>query len=101
MAINSAGDLIAQPRTFEERENVAAACVRDLRISIPCLVDDIEDTAARAYLAFPDRLFIVGLDGRIAFTGEQGPFGFKVKPMKKALLRELTRIGALEPSAAK
>jgi hypothetical protein len=43
---------------------------------MPCVVDDMDDTADNAYAAWPERLFVVGADGRIAYAGGQGPFGF-------------------------
>ena len=37
----------------------------------------MDNTAARAYKAWPDRLYVIGLDGRIALAGARGPWGFK------------------------
>jgi hypothetical protein len=54
-------------------------------LKIPQLVDDMQDTVGKAYNALPDRLFIVGEDGKIAYRGERGPRGFKVAELEKAL----------------
>lgn len=43
---------------------------------MPCVVDDMNDSAERAYAAWPERLYVVGTDGRIAYAGRMGPFGF-------------------------
>lgn len=76
---------IAQPKTFTRREEVAASCSSALKLSIPLLVDDMEDTVSKAYNAHPDRLFILGANGKIAYRGDRGPRGFKVDEMEKAL----------------
>lgn len=68
---------IADPKSHEERSELAAKTCSLLKISLPCLVDSMNDTANKAYAAWPDRLCIVGKDGRIALMGEQGPKGFK------------------------
>lgn len=65
---------------------MATTCGKALKLDIPVLVDDMNDTAAKAYAAMPDRLFIIGADGKIAYAGERGPRGFKVDEMEKALM---------------
>ena len=80
---------IEQPKTFAERTEVAHSCSSALSLTLPMLVDDMENTVAKAYNAFPDRLFILGADGRIAYRGDRGPRGFKVDEMEKALQKLL------------
>ena len=89
------------PETVFERFQIASTCVADLDISIPCLIDDMENTAARAYKAHPDRLYVVGKDGRIAYHGGPGPFGFTPHQMEEYLLKELERIGVRPPGSGK
>ncbi len=54
----------------------------------------MENTAARAYGGWPDRLYIVDKDGKIAFHGAPGPWGFKPEDMEMALIAELKKIGS-------
>ena len=89
---------VKDPESIFERFQVASTCVRDLDISIPCLIDDMENTAARAYKSHPDRLDVVGKDGKIAYHGGPGPMGFKPAHMEQALRFELAKIGAIAPS---
>jgi hypothetical protein len=89
--INKKLTYVKDPTTFFERARVANTCVTDLDISIPCLVDDMENTAAREYKGWPDRLYIVGKDGNIAYTGGPGPFGFLPAEMEEALKAELAK----------
>lgn len=76
---------IAQPRTFSERQKVGSACSSKLSLTIPMLVDDMDDSVARAYNALPDRLFLIDADAKIAYRGDRGPRGFKVDELEKAL----------------
>jgi hypothetical protein len=64
---------------------VARQCCGALELTLPQLVDDLQDTVAKAYNALPDRLFILGADGRVAYRGARGPRGFKVEEMERAL----------------
>ncbi len=60
-----------------------------IELTMPQLVDDMKDTVAQAYNAMPDRLFILGADGKIAYRGARGPRGFKVTEMEQALQKLL------------
>jgi hypothetical protein len=35
---------------------------------------------------WPDRLYVIARDGRIAYKSDPGPFGFKPADMERALL---------------
>ena len=81
---------IEQPETFEERVAVARTCMDDLKLSIPAVVDGIDDKVSKDYAGFPDRLYIVDKEGKIAYRGDRGPRGFKPFMMEKTL-KELLR----------
>ena len=80
---------VYDPTTEEERAEVAQACAIALDIEMTVLVDGIDDTVASAYGALPDRLYLVGSDGRIAFQGEKGPRGFVPEDLEAAIRQEL------------
>jgi hypothetical protein len=40
------------------------------------VVDEMDDRVAAAYAAWPERLYVVDKQGRIAYAGGQGPFEF-------------------------
>jgi hypothetical protein len=72
-----AGIAVAQPKTNEERCDVASKCCAALHMTIPLVVDDIDDHVGHAYSGMPDRLYLVDRDGKVAYKGGRGPFGFK------------------------
>jgi Iodothyronine deiodinase len=56
-----------------------------LGIEFPALVDRIENSIEIAYTGWPDRLYVIDKDGRIAFKSAAGPFGFKTDQLANAL----------------
>ena len=80
---------INEPRTFAERLGVAQTCRRDLGLQLPMLIDDIQNGTDAAYSGWPDRLFLVGTDGKIAFRGDRGPRGFQPDELEAAIKKTL------------
>jgi hypothetical protein len=70
-----AGISIKEPTSPAERQQVADQACKELKLRWPCLVDDMANSADRAYAAWPTRLYIVDNDGRIAVAGGLGPRG--------------------------
>ena len=83
------GVAVHEPKTEEERRVVASACAVNLRMRMPMVVDEVDNAVASAYGGWPDRLYLIRLDGRIAFQGGEGPFGFKPEELAQAIEREL------------
>ena len=79
------GVVFANPKSDQERESVADACVRKLNIEIPALLDGVNNATERAYTGWPDRLYVIGKDGRVVYKSAPGPFGFDAKGMEAAL----------------
>lgn len=79
------GITVNDPSTDDERLEVAAACAINLKIRMPVVVDDISDEIAEAYGALPDRLYLIGQGGKIAFQGNEGPWGFDPAALNSAI----------------
>ena len=60
-------------------------CAGKLEISIPIVVDGMDDAVEKSYSAWPDRIYIVKSDGTIGYKGAPGPAGFKPEEARKAL----------------
>jgi hypothetical protein len=87
MASNDqAGIAIQQPRERTERVAVAEKCCSTLEISMPLLVDEQDDRVGHAYSGMPDRLYVIDREGRVAYKGGRGPFGFLPGEMEQALI---------------
>jgi hypothetical protein len=80
---------LADPTSLAERADAADACVVRLRTRIPVLLDDVDDEVALAYGGWPDRLYLIGRDGRVAFQGGRGPDGFRPEELARAIETEL------------
>ncbi len=76
---------IIDPKTIEERRAVARRCEVALQYEIPTYVDAMDDRVNKAYAAWPTRLYLIGLDGRVVYAGGLGPFGFKTAELKAAV----------------
>ena len=71
----------------------ADSCVRNLGIRFTTVVDNLDNKVELAYAAgWPDRLYLIGKDGRIAWKGEPGPKGFKPPELEAAIEAEWMRL---------
>ena len=77
--------LLDSPQTAEERTGDAELCVVKLAIKLPSLVDGIDNRVERAYTGWPDRLYIIGTDGRVRFKSAPGPYGFSTTDLEQSL----------------
>jgi hypothetical protein len=84
------GIALVDPTSLAERADAAQACALRLRTRIPVLLDDVDDEVALAYGGWPDRLYLIGRDGRVAFQGGRGPDGFKPEELAAAIRDELS-----------
>ncbi len=90
--VNIEENVIFKPsRNLEERREVANSCRLDLKLSIPILLDNMENSTDVNYGASPERLYVVGTDGKIFYKSGPGPFGFRVGPFEEALERCLAQ----------
>jgi len=77
--------VFANPRSNEERSSVATTCVRKLNIDFPAVVDGMDNTVERAYTGWPDRLYLIDRQGRVAFKSRPGPWGFQPEQLAAQL----------------
>lgn len=95
------GVAVAQPKTYGERVAVATQCHQLLKPTMPLLVDEINDPVGNAYSGMPARSYVIDLDGKVAYKGGRGPFGFKSGEMEQALVMTLLdrKSKSVEPAA--
>jgi Iodothyronine deiodinase len=84
------GVVFKSPTSFAERTSIADSCVRKLHIEIPAVLDNFDNSTERAYTGWPDRLYVIDREGRVAAKSRPGPFGFHPE-IVSAKLAELVR----------
>ena len=77
--------VFASPKSFDERGSVAESCVRNLHIEIPALLDDFGNTTEVKYTGWPDRLYVIDREGKVAYKSKPGPFGFHPEELQPYL----------------
>jgi len=76
---------VDDPTNDAERRAAATVCAVRLKITLPVVVDEIDDKIASAYGALPDRLYLIGKGGKVIFQGEPGPWGFVPSKLEEAI----------------
>lgn len=79
--------VFASPRNEEQRTEMGRLCLVKLGIKFPAVIDTFDDATEHAYTGWPDRLYVIGRDGRVAFKTAPGPFGFHTQGVADTLHR--------------
>lgn len=87
----------AQPKTIEQRVTIANDFIRRYHFPVPFGIDEMTNGANDAYAAWPERLYIIDENGRIAYKGGNGPFKYDPKEVRAWLAQ---RYGEVKPAAA-
>jgi type I thyroxine 5'-deiodinase len=87
---------VASPTTLAERCAVADTCATKLALRLPAVIDDLENSTESAYTAWPDRLYVIDREGRIAYKSQPGPYGFKPAEVELTL-KQLLPVPAAPP----
>jgi len=74
-----------QHQSMDERVEVGQACMLKMALEMPAVVDEMDDAVAKAYAAMPERLYLVGTDGRVAYKGGIGPMFFRPEEWGQAI----------------
>lgn len=86
--------VFASPRNEDERAAIAGACVRKLGIKFPAVLDEFGNSTEQAYTGWPDRIYLIDAQGRIAYKSKPGPFGFKPNELEAALSKTVSSRGS-------
>lgn len=77
--------LYQQPRSIEEREELAQVCALRLNMKMPMLLDNMSNEVDRLYAALPDRLYLLDEAGAVIFRSVVGSPGFDVESWHTAI----------------
>jgi len=89
------GISLAPARTLTEKQDHAALCLRKLDLGFPALVDGMDGAAETAWQAWPSRVYVIGLDGKVSFSTRLGELDFQ-PPKLEAAIRETLAHGGRE-----
>jgi len=59
--------------------------LNESKLEFPALLDQIDNKTSNDYASHPDRLYLVGKDGKIAWAGDKGPRGFDTNLLEKEI----------------
>lgn len=86
MPVNEKDKVVYEdPKAYEDRAELASTCAVNLGIEFPALVDGIDNATEQAYTGWPDRLYLIDKQGRVAYKSAAGPFGFKPNDLEAAI----------------
>ena len=68
--------LLHQHATLEDRVGAARQGVERMQLTLPLLVDGMDDAVSETFAAWPERIYIIRADRLIGYQGGPGPWGF-------------------------
>jgi hypothetical protein len=68
---------INEPTNHKQRCDIADKLVKEKKLTMPCLIDNLDNKVDKAYNAKPTRVFVVRKDGTLGVSGGRGPWGLK------------------------
>jgi len=76
------------PNTPEERLALANQYIAKVNFTIPMVIDDLEDTCATLYAAWPERLYVIE-NGVVGYKGGLGPDNYMPDELSEWLSKRL------------
>lgn len=86
------GILYEQPKTIDDREELAQVCMLRLDLKMPTLLDNMDNAVDRLYAALPDRLYLLDEQGVVVFRTAVGSPGFDVEVWHAAIAAHVAAI---------
>ena len=85
---------VFSPETDEERQELAELCTASRDLTLPTVLDELDNAVEIAYAAFPDRIYVLEADGTVRYKTMPGPFGWDVSGPRVALDQILSEASA-------
>ena len=79
------GIIYNQPKTSTERLEIARTFQKKFDLRMPLLVDPIDNPAAQAFSASPERIYVIDPSGKILYKGGMGPYDFHPQDVRTFL----------------
>jgi peroxiredoxin len=82
---------ILQHTTLGERSTAAKFCQGKLNITMPILIDTMDNATEKLFAGRPNRTYLINKDGKIIYKGPRGPQGTQPDAVKKAIADLLSK----------
>ena len=76
---------IKQHKTYGERASAAKTCQGKLEITMPILIDSLDNATGMQYGGVPNRAYLIDKGGKVIYKGERGPMGTRPDQVKAAI----------------
>ncbi len=77
-----------------DRQELAELCTTSKSLTLPTVLDKLDNAVEIAYAAFPDRIYVLDSDGIVRYKTQPGPRGWDVVEPRAALDRLLKKAPA-------
>ncbi len=71
-----------QPKSLAQRVAIANDFSRRFKFPLPLAVDTMDNAADETFGAWPERLYVIGEDGKIVYQGGLGPWDYKPEEVR-------------------
>jgi hypothetical protein len=74
---------LAQKKNITEHKNYGQRCVTadmlmaEKKVTIPCIIDNMDNSVNDAYKGHPTRVYLVRKDGTLGVAAKRGPKGYR------------------------
>jgi len=68
---------ITEHKDYGQRCATADMMLKEKNVTIPCVIDNMDNSVNDAYLGHPNRVFLVRKDGNLGVAAKRGPRGFR------------------------
>ncbi len=83
------GQRVFAHQSDQERQELAELCTTSKNLTIPTVLDKLDNGVEIAYAAFPDRIYVLDANGIVRYKTQPGPRGWDVVEPRAALDRLL------------
>ncbi len=89
--------IVGRPKNLDERVILATECVMKYKFTMPMVIDGMDGKVNADYQAWPVRVTITDIDGKVAFYAGRGPADFRIPPVERTLKKLAANGGRMPP----
>ncbi len=88
---------VSQHTSMDDRVIAADACMKGLKLTIPTLLDNMDNTFTKTYAGMPGGTTVVDINGKITYWNHGSPAGVRPKNAEVAIKKLLAEGGGAIP----